>query len=58
MVCITSALSLQPKYRSICFVSLSINSGVYRMSDFITTAMILIVVALAVSRLNKGMGLG
>jgi len=33
-------------------------SGVYRMSDFITTSLIFIVVVLAISRFNKGMGLG
>jgi hypothetical protein len=36
----------------------SVVKGVYRMSDFISTALILIVVALTVSRFNKGMGMG
>jgi hypothetical protein len=32
--------------------------GVYLMSDFITTTLILVVVALAVGRFNKATGLG
>jgi hypothetical protein len=36
----------------------SVIKGVHRMNDFITTALILVVVALTFSRFNKGSGMG